>query len=101
MKAAWALFLLSLETQTHLIPNPLEAPKKGLFSWVIGKLGGKEHDMCMLKSVNYEEDIVNNSFSIFSPLFLKVWSELSAFPKDSPESSSRGQGYKDICYVYS
>lgn len=36
--------------------------------------------MCMLKSVNYEEDIVNNSFSIFSPSFLKVQSELSAFP---------------------
>lgn len=65
---------------------------------MIGKLGGKEHDVCMLKSVNYEEDIVNNSFSVFSPSFLKVWSELSAFP---PESSSRGQGCKDIYYVYS
>lgn len=51
---------------------PLEMPKKGLLSWVIGKLGGKEPHMCMLKSVNYEEDIVNNSFSIFSPSFLKV-----------------------------
>lgn len=52
--------------------HPLETPKKGLLTWVIGKLGRKEPDMCELKSVNSEENIVNNSFSIFSPSFLIV-----------------------------
>lgn len=55
-----------------LIPTSFRSAEEALPGRVVWKLGGKDPGLCSLKSVSYRENMINNSFSIFSPSFSKV-----------------------------